>query len=436
MNLTMESSLITASSDGSLSRDLIRHHAGGGVRRIAESAGVVIMEGEGSYLIDDHGCRYLDLVTGYGVGALGHRHPRWVSAITEQARRLCVSPFYNPQLAAYLNKLSDFLPEATSHTALFSGGAEAVETAVRLAQRASGRAGVLVFQSSFHGKTAGVRFAGGAHEAERADLGVTWLRHAEFPVCREHTALEYETCHDSGAAFLAQFAERVDLNEVGAVLFEPVLGTAGNIPPQRRFPSELRRLCDAQGWLLIFDESLTSFGRTGETFALQTFGALPDILVLGKAMGAGFPLTGVAASDELWSAASLDELSATSSSYGGNPLACAAGLAVLDVLAEPAFLHGVRSTGHVLATGLERIANESPYVRQPRGVGLMLGFDLIDPETDELADSEFCAQIFVQCRDRGLLVAADVPRVRLSPPLTLSAEEASLAVEILGEALT
>jgi len=434
--LTVESSLISAPPIGSLSRDLIRRHAGGGVRRIAESAGIVITEGEGSYLIDDEGRRYLDLVTGYGVGALGHRHPRWVSAVSEQARRLCASPFHNPQLATYLAMLSDFLPAATSHTALFSGGAEAVEVALRLAQRASGRAGILAFQSSFHGKTAGVRFAGGAYERERADLGLTWLRHAEFPACREHTAMEYEACHDAAMPLLSQLTDRADLTEVGAVIVEPVLGTAGNIPPQRRFLSELRLLCNARGWLLIFDESLTGFGRTGESFASQLFSAFPDILVLGKAMGAGFPLSGVAASQELWSDASLDQPSATSSSYGGNPLACAAGLAVLDVVTEPTFLQSVRSSGRALAVGLERLANESPYVRRPRGVGLMLGFDLIDPETHELAGSALCAQVFADCRDRGLLVAIDVPRVRLSPPLTLSVDEARHALGILGEALT
>jgi 4-aminobutyrate aminotransferase / (S)-3-amino-2-methylpropionate transaminase / 5-aminovalerate transaminase len=433
--MTVESSLIRPPREGSWSIDLIHRQAGGGLRRIAESAGVTIVDGDGSYLFDDQGRRYLDFVTGYGVAALGHRHPRWVSAVTEQARGLCASPFHNPQLATYLGKLAEVLPPDVDQTALFSGGAEAVEVAVRLAQLASGRTGVLAFGSAFHGKTAGVRFAGGAHELERNRLGLTWLRHAEFPACVKHTALGYETCEESAAPLWEHLDDRDDLADVGAVLVEPVLGTAGNIPPRRRFLSELRRVCNARGWLLILDESLTGFGRTGHGFASHLFEVVPDILVLGKAMGAGFPLSGVAASRELWRAASLDRPSATSSSYGGNPLACAAGLAVLDVLTEPSFLEDLRWSGRVLSEGLTRLAAESPYVGWPRGVGLMLGFDLVDPQTGQLAGGELCARVFARCRDRGLLIAADVPRVRLTPPLTLSAEEARRMLDVLGEAL-
>jgi len=434
--MTVQSSLICAPREGSWSIDLIHRHAGGGLRRIAESAGVTIVDGNGSYLIDNQGRRYLDFVTGYGVAALGHGHPRWVSAVTEQARRLCTSPFHNPQLATYLSKLAEVLPAGVNQTALFSGGAEAAEAAVRLAQLASGRTGVLAFSSAFHGKTAGVRFAGGAHAMERSRLGLTWLRHAEFPACLNHTALDYEMCEESAAPLWDQIADRNDLADVGAVIVEPVLGTAGNIPPRRHFLSELRRVCDAHSWLLVVDESLTGFGRTGCNFASCFFEVTPDIMVLGKAMGAGFPLSGVAASRELWRAASLDLPSATSSSYGGNPLACAAGLAVLDVLTEPLFLEDLHLTGRVLSEGLTNLAAESPYVRWPRGVGLMLGFDLVDPETGHLASDTLCARVFERCRDRGVLVAANVPRVRLNPPLTLSVEEARRALAVLGEVLT
>ncbi|HET7486052.1 MAG TPA: aspartate aminotransferase family protein [Solirubrobacterales bacterium] len=399
-------------------------------------AEVAIVEGRGSYLIDDRQRRYLDFVSGYGVSALGHANPHWVEVVTRQAARLCVSPFHSPVRASYLERLGEVLPPELGRTSLFSGGAEAVEAAVRLAQQATGRDGVLAFRSAFHGKTAGVRFAGASAEEQRTGLAPSWLHHAKFPACRSHSASRYEVCEESPGLSWARLGEGLDLAKVSCVIVEPVLGTAGNIPPQRRFFSELRAACDDRGWLLIFDESQTGFGRTGSMFASDLFGVVPDIMVTCKGMGGGFPLSGVAASPDLWSAGSLDRPSATSTSFGGNPLACAAGGAVLDVLAQPSFLGDMRRVAFLLAAGLDELAATSPYASWSRGVGMMLGFDLVDPQTGDLADRSFCGQVFRRCRDMGLLLAADVPRVRLSPPLTLSEEEARQALAILKEALS
>lgn len=428
----MSDATITVPPGGQLTADLDHDHSGGEVRRIAAVAEVTIVEGQGSYLIDDRQRRYLDFVSGYGVAALGHGNPRWVDAVTEQARRLCVAPFHNPTRASYLEQLAEVLPPGLGRTALFSGGAEAVEAAVRLAQRATGRSGVLAFRSAFHGKTTGVRFAGGSAEEERTRLGLSWLHHADFPVCRLHSASRYDVCEESPGPFWERLTEYRD---VGCVVVEPVLGTAGNLPPQRHFLAELRAACDDYGWLLVFDESQTGFGRTGQMFASDLFGVVPDIMVTCKGMGGGFPLSGVAASPDLWSASSLDRPSATSTSFGGNPLACAAGAAVLDVLGQPSFLSGMRHVALLLAEGLDELAAGSPYVSWSRGVGMMLGFDLVDPQTGGPADPGLCGQTFRRCRDRGLLLAADVPRVRLSPPLSLSEEEARQALAILGEVL-
>lgn len=418
------------------SADLIRRHAGGGLRRIAESAALTIVDGEGSYVIDDRERSYLDFVTGYGVAALGHRHPHWVRAVTEQARHLSTSPFHTPQLATYLEALAEILPPDLDRIALFSGGAEAVEAAVRVAQLASGRPDLLSFRSAFHGKTLGVRFLGGAHEAERRRAASNWIRLADFPECTGHSAIDYDHCDESAAALCTQLSRRDDLENVGAVIVEPILGTAGNVPPKRPFLAELRKVCDARGWLLILDESITGFGRTGHFLASELFDVDPDIIVLGKAMAGGFPLSGVAASSDAWAASSLDAMSAMSTSYGGNPLACSAGLAVLDVIAQDSFLANVRRVGQLLAEGLSRISDISPHMSQPRGVGLMLGFDIVDSRTGGLASQKLCAQLFCRCRDRGLLLAADVPRVRLSPPLTLSTAEATEFLTILDWAMT
>jgi 4-aminobutyrate aminotransferase-like enzyme len=156
---------------------------------------------------------------------------------------------------------------------------------------------------------------------------------------------------------------------------------------------------------------------------------------MGKAMGGGFPLSGVAAPSSLWDSSLYAEMSATSSSYGANPVACAAGLAVLDILREDGFLDNVRAVSGVLAEGIRDIEDRSPYVTRSRGVGLMLGFDFVDPATGELAGPELCKRLFLDTLGRGLLIVGDVPGVRLNPPMTLTVEEAEQALQALAGAV-
>jgi 4-aminobutyrate aminotransferase-like enzyme len=415
--------------------DAIRRFGGGGRRRIAQSAELVVDRGQGAYLYGPGGHRLLDAVSGYGVASLGHSHPRWVEAVVAQASRLVVTPLDTEPLAHYLAALGAVLPTSLDQVALFSGGAEAVEVSIRLGQTAGGRPGVLTFRDSFHGKTAAVRYTGDPTALEGRALGVEWMRSAPFPACRLHDAVSYSQCHESPDDALAELADREDLANVGVVLVEPILGTAGNQPPQRAFLAGLRRLCDAKGWLLIFDESITGFGRLGTLFGFEYFDVEPDILILGKGLGGGFPLSAVCAGTSLWNGSALGVPSGTSSSYGGNPLACAAGFATLEIITEESFLPQVREVSARMALRLRELAERSPSVSMPRGVGLMLGFDLVDPATQAPAGPDRCREVFRACRDHGLILATDVPRVRISPPLTLGLEEAEEIFDVLGEVL-
>ncbi|HEU4701226.1 MAG TPA: aspartate aminotransferase family protein, partial [Conexibacter sp.] len=415
--------------------EAISRFAGGGARRIAQSADLVLARGQGSYVVSDSGARYLDVISGFGVASLGHCHPEWVEAVVAQAHRLTVTPLHTEELGRYLATLGEALPARLDRSALYSGGAEAVEAAIRLVQTASGRPGVLTFRDGFHGKTSGVRYVGDPGSPEAAVLAPPWLRSAPFPACELHDAAAYPSCEESAADALAAIAVREDLADVGAVLVEPVLGTAGNIPPRRQFLAEQRRLCDERGWLLVLDESITGFGRTGSLFASEHFGVEPDVMVLGKGLGGGFPLSAVCASGDLWASSALGGPSGTSSSYGGNPLACAAGLATLEIVTRREFLRGVRNVADHAAARLRELAAAAPEVARARGVGLMLGFDLVDPATGELAGAERCGEVFRACRDRGVLLLADVPRVRLSPPLTLARAEADELFDVLEAVL-
>jgi 4-aminobutyrate aminotransferase-like enzyme len=423
-------------SPSSAVADAVRRLGGGGPRRIAESAGLVVTHGEGEYLVTDSGKRLLDFATAMGVAAIGHGHPTWSEAVARQAERLAACVLHTPEHASYLERLAAVLPAGVDRVALYSGGAEAVEVAVRLAQSASGHRHLISFSSGFHGKTTGVRFSGGRFPEERASLGVDWVHSLPYPLCQQHDARSYPVCAEDGAEALIGLEQRAGtLDGVAAVIIEPVLGTAGNRPPQRGFLTALRALCDARGWLLIVDESITGFGRLGATFAVDWFGVRPDILVLGKAIGGGYPLSGVAAPASLWDSSLFAQPSATSSSYGANPLACAAGIAVLDILGAPGFLDQVNRTAMLLADGIGILERESPFVSRNRGVGMMLGFDLTDPATGRLAGADLCLRLFRRCLDEGILTVGDVPEVRLNPPLVLTEDGAEEAIAALRRAL-
>jgi 4-aminobutyrate aminotransferase-like enzyme len=414
--------------------DTIGRFAAGGPRRIARSADLVVDHARGSYLVATDGTRYLDLVSGFGVASLGHCHPQWVKAVVSQAERLAVTPMYTGELAQYLSALAQVLPPRLDRTALFSGGAEAVEVAVRLAQTATGRPGILTFGGSFHGKTVGVRYVGSLDTQEAGSLGPSWLTERDFPACELHDPLTYGQCEESASDLIAALDDG-RTSDIAAVLVEPVLGTAGNIPPRRQLLRELRAACDQHGWLLILDESITGFGRTGSLFAFEQFSVQPDVLVAGKGLGGGFPVSAVSSSSELWGSSCFAVLSATSSSYGGNPLACAAAMATLRIVADEDFLGHVRHVASHAASRLVELAARSRRVARPRGIGLMLGFDLVNPDTGALADADTCSSVFCACRERGVLLLADVPRVRLSPPLTLSLAETDQLFDVLSAVL-
>jgi 4-aminobutyrate aminotransferase-like enzyme len=416
--------------------DSIFRHGRVGRRKGIKAAGVVVSRGEGSHVFGEDGERYLDAVSGFGVASLGHSHPRWVEAVLAQADRLVVNPFYGPELAEYVRALSTLLPQRLEQVALYSGGAEAVEAAIRLAQTSQGKSGVVTFRPGFHGKTSvGVRYSSDPTSDEARLLGPDWYRVFDFPACEQHDAISYPECRESAKETLAQIIACSDLDEVGTVLVEPVIGTAGNIPPRRQFLAELRKLCEERGWALVFDELITGFGRTGSLFAFEEFGAIPDVVVLGKGIGGGIPMSAVCASEERWEASALSAPESTSSSFGGNPLACVAGLATLEILTEDGFMAKVKSVSEIARLRLRELADASARVARPRGLGLMLGFDLIDPDTGSLASEPECHTTFRACRDRGLLILADVPRVRISPPLTISAAEVDELFNVLFEVL-
>ncbi len=368
---------------------------------------VAFVRGEGAWLWDEDGRRYLDAVSGIGVCALGHAHPAVAEALCAQARRLVhTSNLYRiplqEELAARLCALTGM------ERAFFcNSGAEANEAALKLARRLGHQRGieqpaVVVAQGAFHGRTLATLTATGNRKVQ-----------AGFePLVRGFVRVPYNDL----AALEAVARNRP---EVVAVLLEPIQGEGGVVVPDDDYLPGVRELCDRHGWLLMLDEVQTGLGRTGRWLACQHWGVLPDVLTLAKALGNGVPIGACLARGE---AASVLGPGSHGSTFGGNPLACAAALAVVGELEGQGLAARAARMGEALLQGLgQRLAGQ-PGIVELRGRGLMIGVELDRP----------CPGLVRRALERGLLVNVTAEKVlRLLPPLILSEEQAGRLVEEL-----
>ena len=407
-----------------------------GTQSVALFSRIVFDRGQGAVLWDVDGNRYVDLLAGVGVAALGYAHPRYVRALQDQVARIHVGSFTSPSRAALVRLLAEITPGDLTRTQLYSSGAEAVESAVRLARAATGKKEVVGFWGGFHGKTAGVLpllgsdfkhglgpFAPGAYSSPYAHCS------------RCELGLEFKTCRWRCVDFLAKKIERETANDVAAIIVEPVQGTAGNIVPPPGYLRMLRELADRIGALLICDEMITGFGRTGKMFAVEHDGIVPDIMTVGKGFGAGFPMSGLIARESIAFAKPWANPSGSSSSYGGNPLAAAAGLAAVSIVQEDGLVEHSRILGERLLAELRRWEREIPIVHDVRGQGLMLGMDLVKPGTTKLLDKRITRKIFDDCLGRGVLAMIYNPEVRINPPLVITEDQALEAFAVIEDAL-
>ena len=369
------------------------------------------VKGEGSWLIEADGRRFLDLGAGIAVNALGHAHPALVAALTEQAQRLWhTSNLYRiPQQ----QDLADKLVEHTFADTVFftNSGTEACELAVKMARKywhAQGRperTDILTFEGAFHGRSsAGIAAAG----SEKMTKGFAPL----LPGFLHLPWGDHEALHAAAAR-----------DTVGAILIEPVQGEGGIRPLPDQCLKGLRDLCDAHGLLLILDEVQCGMGRTGRLFAHEWAGIEPDIMMVAKGIGGGFPLGAVLATER---AGACMGPGSHGSTYGGNPLGCAVGCAVMDHVSAPAFLAGVRRKAGLLRQKLEGLVAAHPDVfEEVRGTGLMLGLKCKPANTDVVAAGYDALVITVPAADNV---------IRLLPPLTITEDEIAEALARLDRA--
>jgi 4-aminobutyrate aminotransferase len=392
---------------------------------------VVAERGEGSWLVDVEGRRYLDLGAGIAVNTTGHCHPDVVAAVADQAATLIhtsvvVHHTLNVRLAERIADLCPFLDEPRVFFA--NSGAEVVDGALKLARRLTGRPGVVAFRRAFHGRTLAattLTTAKGRYREGYEPL-LPGVYHAPYCVPHEHATPEAAVA--AGLAGLdTLLALEAPPANVGAMIVEPVLGEGGYVPPPRAWLEGLRERCDEHGILLVFDEVQCGVGRTGLPFAAEAYGVRPDVLLFAQGIASGLPLAGIVAPRAL-----MDRwpTGAHGSTFGGNPVACAAALATLDVLDRTDGYRRAAELGRGAVERLRREVGGSPAVRDIRGIGLMVGVELADKATTEA--------VCKACLDAGVIVLSCGPDenvLRLVPPLTITHDELDHGLTVLCEAI-
>jgi 4-aminobutyrate aminotransferase-like enzyme len=411
-----------------------------GIQSISQLAGIALDGGAGALVRDVDGNTFIDFVAGICVASLGHGHPVLGAALAAQAGKLSSGSFTTEARVELLERIAAEAGKigsgALRRTQLYSGGAEAVESALRLARAHTKKHEVLSFWGGFHGKTGGVVGLLGSDFKHGLGPMAPGLHLAPYPD-------GYRPPFGAAAASTAQCIDHLrqvirhqTTGQLAAILVEPIQGTAGNLIPPADFLPAVKEVAREHGALLILDEMITGWGRTGRMWGQQHFAVEADILTFGKGVASGYPVTGLITTDEIvrhaepWSRPSF-----SSSSYGGSPLGCAAANAVTRVIVDDRLDAHAASVGEAMLGELRKL-EKYRFVGEVRGKGLLLAVELVkNRATKEPLDKPTCEWVFTECLKRGLLAMAYAPRVRINPPLVITREQALEGVAILDEVL-
>ena len=406
-----------------------------GLQSIALYSQIVVDRASGCTITDVDGNEYLDFVAGVAIGSIGHCHPHYIKRLSEQLGRFTFGSFTTEARARFLKLVSDLLPEGLTHLQLFSGGAEAVEAALRLAKSVTKKFEFVGFWGAYHGKTAGViGLLGGGYRNHQGPFppGIHLSPYANCYRCPWN--LQYPSCGLACAEHLRNVIKHETQGEVAAIILEPMQGTAGNVVPPDDFVHAVRQIADECGALLIADEILTGFGRAGTMWASDQFDLKPDVMTIGKGIGGGFPMSAVASSFERMAAKPFGEPSGSSSSYGGNPLAAAAGLGAVEVIINEKLVENSARVGSVMLAALKELQEKYRFIGDVRGRGLMIGLELVaDRTTKTPLDAKITRALFHEALNRGLITMSYSHIIRINPPLVLGEDEAMLGIDILDQ---
>lgn len=402
---------------------------------------LVVKQGQGVVIEDVDGNLFLDFMAGIAVANTGHSHPRVVRAIEEQARRflhICGSDFYYESMADLAETLSRLAPGSAQKKVFFTNsGTEAVEAALKLARFATNRQHVIAFHGAFHGRTMGSLSLTASRASHRARFSplVPGIHHVPYGFCRRCPYhLEYGSCEIACVSHLEEvvFRHEVTPQEIAAIFVEPIQGEGGYIVPPPEYLPKLQDLCRRHGILLIADEIQSGFGRTGKMFACEHWGIEPDILCVAKGIASGMPLGAMIARAEI----STWNPGAHGSTFGGNPVACAAALASIALI-EEGLMHNSATVGRYLKDRLAGLMQKHPAIGDVRGLGLMIGVEFLRPDGGRHPDPAFRDRVMLKCFERGLLLlSCGESTIRFCPPLLVTEAESAAAVDIFDAAIS
>jgi 4-aminobutyrate aminotransferase len=401
----------------------------------------VIDRGEGAYLFDVDGNRYLDFAAGIGTCAIGHAHPEVVEAVHGQAQKIlhvCDHVAYYAPYADYMQEIKGIMPgELQDGKGIFvNSGSEAVEGALKLARYVTGRPYVISFLGSFHGRTMGAAAVTGSTINYRKRLSALFpgVHHVPYPYCYRcpfgHAGPEQSNM--ACLKYIRFVLEKVvPPEDLAAILFEPISGEGGYVVPPEGFMQGLKEICEETGALLIADEVQSGYGRTGKWLASEHFGVVPDIVALAKAIGGGLPLGAVVGKREImdrWDAATHG------TTFGGNPVSCAAGMATLKVMTREKALENAARVGDYVKESFRAAGKTRESIGDVRGRGLMIGVELT--RRDGAPDTERLKKVLAHARHNRLVVTKCGPSViRIAPALNITKDQAETGIATLLEGI-
>ena len=401
---------------------------------------LVAARGEGAMVEDVDGNRFLDCNAGIAVVAAGHCHPKVVEAIRAQAAKLIHmsgTDFYYENMVDLAERLAALVPGGVPRRVYFgNSGTEAIEAAIKMARYHTGRGQFISFFGGFHGRTMGSLALTGSKSIQKKGFFpmIGGVHHVPYAYCYR---CAYGKTPDSCAVECVKviedqlFRHTVPAEEVAAIVFEPVQGEGGYVVPPKKFFDELRRLADKHGILLVFDEVQSGMGRTGKMFAAEHFGAVPDIIALAKGIASGMPLGATIARADLmqWPPGSH------ASTFGGNPVCVSAALATLELL-EQELIENAARVGARLMARLGDLPKRRRIVGDVRGLGLMIGIELVRDQATKERAPELRDRLVQMCFEQGVLILGAGPNsIRICPPLVITADQADFAADTIEECL-
>ncbi len=414
-------------------------------RGVANLNPLFIAKAEGALLTDVDGREYIDFAGGIGVNNVGHRHPKVLAAIQDQLEAYLHPCFHVMMYESYVQlaeQLNQILPcRGEKKTMLVNSGAEAVENAVKIARYYTGRSGVICFDNAFHGRTLLTMTLTSKVRPYKLHLGALApaIFRAHYAYCyRCPWGLSYPECQVyCGEEYFEEdfFKHHVDPEEVAAVILEPVQGEGGFITPPPEYLAKIRRVCDRHGILLIVDEVQTGFGRTGRLFASEHFGVEADLITSAKSLAGGLPLGAVTGTAKIMDSVHPGGLGGT---YAGNPLACRAALAVLEVIQEERLVARAEELGQRVLRELTRLRDKYQVIGDVRGLGAMLAIELVKDRASKRPASDEAKKLTAFCREHGLIIldcGTLGNNIRTLMPLTITLDQLAKGLTILEEGL-